>query len=87
VRLHLLRDGAEPKVVTTEFDGTALFGEVPAGKYRLELDPAQAERLRMRLAAPVSVVVAADGQPTEDVTLNVLFDKAPDKGRVDDATQ
>lgn len=87
VRLRLLREGADPKVATTEFDGSAVFGEIPAGDYRLELDPEQAGRLRMRLAAPVPVAVAADGEAAEDFTAEIIFDKAPDEGRADDATQ
>jgi hypothetical protein len=85
VRLRLVREGSEPRIATTEFDGTVVFGEVPAGEYRLELDPAQAERLRMRLTAPVAVSVAADGEASEDVSAEIVFDKAPGEGRVDDA--
>jgi hypothetical protein len=86
VRLRLVREGAEPRVATTEFDGSAVFGEVPAGEYRLELDPSQAERLRMRLAGPVSIAVAADGKPSQDVNAEIVFDKATGEGRTDDAT-
>jgi hypothetical protein len=83
VRLRLTREGAEPLTTTTEFDGTAVFGEVPAGEYRLELDPVQAERLRMRLASPVVVTVTADGEATPDVNAEVLFDKAPAQEETD----
>jgi hypothetical protein len=83
VRLRLVGDGSEPRVVTTEFDGSAVFSDVPAGSYRLELDPAQAERLSMRLAQPVAVIVAADGNPVPDVNAEVVFDR-PVKGEGDE---
>jgi len=57
----------------TEFDGTANFQSVPAGSYAVELDPEQAQRLRMRLVAPVTVVVKPDGSAT-DVEGEVKFD-------------
>jgi hypothetical protein len=60
---------------------------VPAGEYRLELDSAQAERLRMRFAAPVSVAVAADGKPVADVNAEVVFEQSPGEGKDDDATR
>jgi hypothetical protein len=80
VRLRLVREGADPTIATTEFDGTAVFATVPAGEYRLELDPSQAERLRMKLAAPVVVTVTADGKPSNDVDAEVAFDNAPGGG-------
>jgi hypothetical protein len=80
VRLRLSREGGEPVVATTEFDGTAVFADVPAGRYRLELDQDQAERLHMRLTAPVEVVVAADGNPPPDVAAEVVFDEQPAGG-------
>jgi hypothetical protein len=61
VRVRLVREKAEPLVATTEFDGSVVFSEVPAGSYRLELDPEQSDRLHMRLAVPVTVTVEADG--------------------------
>lgn len=45
VRVRLVRDQAEDLISTTEFDGTAVFNEVPAGTYRLELDPEQARSI------------------------------------------
>jgi len=77
VRLLLVRDGVEPRVATTEYDGTAVFSDVPAGTYRLEIEPAQAARLHMRLSAPVTVTVAADGNPVPDVNAEVVFDRRP----------
>jgi hypothetical protein len=76
VRLRLVREGAEPALATTEFDGSVVFAELAAGEYRLELDPLQAERLRMRLTAPILVTVTANGQPS-DVKAEVQFDDAP----------
>ena len=76
VRLLLVRDGKAPRSATTEFDGTAVFGEVPAGRYRLELDPEQAGRLRMRLAAPTEVTVTADGSPVPDIDAEIIFEEA-----------
>jgi hypothetical protein len=87
VRLRLVREGADPRVAITEFDGSTVFGDVPAGEYRLELDPTQAERLRMRLAAPVSIAVAADGEPSKDVDAEIVFAEANNEGRADGATQ
>jgi hypothetical protein len=76
VRLRLVREGTEPALATTEFDGSVVFAELAAGEYRLELDRAQAERLRMRLAAPVLLTVTANGKPSEDVKVEVLFEDA-----------
>lgn len=59
---------------TTEFDGTANFQDAPAGRYRLELDPDQAKRLRMRLTGPVTVDVRLDGALNPDVRAEVQFD-------------
>lgn len=44
---------------STEFDGTAVLEDVKPGLYDLQLDPEQAERLKMRLVQPVEVVVTA----------------------------
>lgn len=76
VRVRLVRDDAEDLTSTTEFDGTAVFNEVPAGSYRLELDPEQARRLKMSLGQPVRVVVNADGEPVPDVEADIVFEPA-----------
>jgi hypothetical protein len=57
----------------TEFDGSANFLDLPAGTYRLELDPEQAARLRMRLLAPVTVTIKPDGAFTPDANAEVEF--------------
>lgn len=61
----------------TEFDGTALFSGVPVGKYRVELEPDQAKRLRMRLAAPVAAEVKNDGGFGADVLAEAVFEARP----------
>lgn len=81
VRLLLIGDGKEPKAVTTEFDGTAVFSALPAGEYRIEIDAEQAKRLRMRLAAPVVVKVSSDGGQSPDVQAEAIFETVdPEQG-------
>jgi hypothetical protein len=58
----------------TEFDGSVSFQDLPSGDYRLELDPEQAQRLRMRLVAPVTVTIKPDGSFTPDANAEVRFD-------------
>ncbi|MGZ3403130.1 MAG: hypothetical protein ACXWKN_07630, partial [Phenylobacterium sp.] len=62
----------------TEFDGSVNFLDVPSGTYRLELEKEQAERLRMRLLAPVSITIKPDGSLTPDVNAEVEFQPRPD---------
>ena len=62
----------------TEFDGSVNFLDLPAGTYRLELDKEQAERLRMRLLAPVSVTIRPDGAITPDANAEVEFEPRTD---------
>ena len=73
-RVRLVDDKGLALEATTEFDGSASFLEAPAGVYRLELDAEQAARLRMRLAAPATVVIRADGEATPDIRAEVVFD-------------
>jgi hypothetical protein len=61
----------------TEFDGTAIFSGVPLGSYRVELDPDQAKRLRMRLTKPISVDVKSDSGFGADVEGEVMFESRP----------
>ncbi|MCH1932447.1 hypothetical protein L9G16_20075, partial [Shewanella sp. A25] len=56
------------------FDGTAIFSGVPLGNYRVELDPDQAKRLRMRLTKPIAVVVKSDSGFGADVQGEVMFE-------------
>lgn len=77
VRVLLTPDQGAPVEGVTEFDGAAIFDAVPAGNYRLQLDPRQADRLRMRLVESPRIVIKADGDFTPDVTVQVRFDPAP----------
>jgi hypothetical protein len=62
----------------TEFDGSVNFLDVPAGSYRLELDKEQAARLRMRLLAPLTVVIKPDGSIAPDASAEVEFEPRGD---------
>ena len=54
LQLRLLRaDGTVASRTRSESDGFFLFERLPAGEYRLELDPQQAATLKIRLEAPV----------------------------------
>jgi hypothetical protein len=75
VQVRLVRAGHDPILATTEWDGSAVFSDVPLGTYRLELDPTQAKRLGMHFAAPVPVTVSADKD--SDVQATVEFSGVP----------
>lgn len=75
VRVLVIREDGEPVEGVTEFDGSVAFEALPAGTYRLELDPEQAERLRMRLKNPVGFTVAPDGGFVADVNAEVVFER------------
>jgi hypothetical protein len=78
-RIRLLdAKGGPPVEGVTEFDGSVNFQDLPAGTYRVELDPEQAQRLRMRLAAPVSITIRPDGGITPDANVVVEFEPKPD---------
>lgn len=64
LRVRLVGSGGRLFEATTQYDGSVVFGELPLGRYRLELDPEQAARLRASLAAPLSFEVGADAAPT-----------------------
>ncbi|HEY0627689.1 MAG TPA: hypothetical protein VGD10_13310 [Allosphingosinicella sp.] len=72
LRVRMVREGAEPIEAVTEFDGSVVIGNLRPGTYRLELEPDQARRLNMRLAAPVEVTVREDGR-TPDVNAEAVF--------------
>jgi hypothetical protein len=77
VRVRLLgQDGSEAKTGTTEFDGSIVFTDVPLGAYKLELDPAQAQQLGMRLVAPVAVRITGDASAPPEVVAEVVFEGA-----------
>lgn len=73
-RLVLIDERGRSYEAGTEFDGTAIFSGVPVGSYRVELEPEQAKRLRMRLVAPISAVVKNDGGFGADVQGEVVFE-------------
>ena len=82
VRIRLVKPGATPIEVSTEFDGTAGFEQLGVGSYDFQLDPEQAERLHMHLVKPVKIVVPPQGGPLPDVTAEVTFERP---GAVDSA--
>lgn len=77
VKVRALRDGAPAVEAVTEFDGSVVFERLPAGRYRFELDSAQAERLDMSFDAPVSFEVPPDGGFIPDVVATVVFRGQP----------
>lgn len=72
LRMRLVHDGQPPITATTEFDGSVVFTGVPPGSYRLEIDPDQARRLRMRLKDAVTLSVTADG--AQDIAAEIIFE-------------
>ncbi len=72
-RIRLVAASGDVLEATTEFDGSADFQDAPAGAYRLELDPEQAARLRMRLVRPVTLTIGTDGAPNPDIKAQVEF--------------
>jgi hypothetical protein len=71
VRVRLVREGAEPILATTEYDGSAFFERVRPGVYQFALDPEQAANLKMRLNQAVTVTVSPD--KVEEIDAEVLF--------------
>ena len=58
LQLRLLRpDGSLAARARSESDGFFLFERLPAGEYRLELDPQQAASLKIRLEGPVTLTL------------------------------
>jgi hypothetical protein len=84
-RIQQVGDKGKTIAGATEFDGSVILDDVPAGAYRLELDPAQAERLRMRLVKPISIVVPGDGSPVPDTVAEVVFEPRADEKNADSA--
>jgi hypothetical protein len=76
VRVQLIRAGAPPVDGVTEFDGSAVFDAVPVGSWRVQLEPLQAGRLRMRLLDQAAVVIKGDGDFAPDVVVQVRFEPA-----------
>jgi len=77
-RIRLVDAKGQAVEGVTEFDGSVNFLDLPAATYRIELDPEQAGRLRMRLAAPVSVTIRPDGSITPDANVVVEFLPRPE---------
>lgn len=82
-QVRLVSDKGLMREAGTEFDGSANFPDLPAGEYRLELDPDQATRLRMRLLATPPITIKGDGGLTPDVQAEVAF--APRPAETDEA--
>ena len=79
-RIRLVDAKGQAVEGVTEFDGSVNFPDLPAGTYSVELDPDQARRLRMRMAAPVSVLIKPDGSATPDANVVVEFAPPPAGG-------
>ena len=74
VRVQLVPDAGSPVDAVTEFDGSAVFDAVPLGRYHLQLDPRQAEKLRMRLLQEPVVTIKGGGDFAPDVVVQVRFE-------------
>jgi hypothetical protein len=74
VRVQLVRPGAPPVDGVTEFDGSAMFDAVPLGAWRVQLEPLQAGKLRMRMLDAASVKIEGNGDFAPDVLVQVRFD-------------
>ncbi|HEY8574507.1 hypothetical protein [Phenylobacterium sp.] len=76
VQLQLVGEDGKIVEAKTEFDGAASFEGVVAGKYTVQLNPEQAQRLRMRLLKPLSVVISSEGF-NSDASAEVAFEPRP----------
>lgn len=76
VRVQLVRPGSPPIDGVTEFDGSAMFDSVPLGDWRVQLEPLQAGKLRMRLLTSPSVRIEGGGDFAPDVLAQVRFEPA-----------
>jgi hypothetical protein len=79
VRLRLEREGEPTVDATTEFDGSFVFDRLTAGKYRISLDPQQAERLAMSAVAPLEFEIPPDGGFAGNLILEVKFTKTAER--------
>jgi hypothetical protein len=73
VRVQLAPLDGAPVQAVTEFDGSAMFDAVPIGRYHVQLDPRQAEKLRMRLLQEPDVTIKGGGDFAPDVVVQVRF--------------
>ncbi|MEO8115455.1 MAG: hypothetical protein ABI655_13800, partial [Phenylobacterium sp.] len=76
-QVRLVSEKGVIRDASTEFDGSASFQDLPAGVWRLELDPDQAARLRMHLVKDASITIKGDGGVTPDVLAEVVFEPRP----------
>lgn len=56
----------------TEYDGYFFLERVPPGKYALRIDPEQASKLGISLAAPIPVKAGLDGGLVGDVVVKII---------------
>lgn len=76
VMLRLVGEKGQIREGTTEYDGSVLFDGLRPGTYRVELEPEQSKRLKMRLTAPASITISGDGGAAPDLAATVVFDDA-----------
>lgn len=77
LRIRAVPDAGTPIEAQTEYDGTVVLGGLRAGHYRIELDPDQAARLRMRLDAPIDFTIDPAGGAVPDRRGIVIFERPP----------
>jgi hypothetical protein len=58
--------------VKTEYDGYFFLEDSPAGDYHIRIEPDQAKKLGIELAAPVAVKAAASGGLVGDIDVNIV---------------
>jgi hypothetical protein len=78
VNVRLVGEKEKAFEAKTEYDGSASFQNLPAGIYRVELEPEQAARLRMSLVKAVTVNIKGDGGFVPDAEAEVKFAPRPD---------
>jgi len=76
VRLKAIGDSGEEREGRTEYDGSVVFDGLRPGAYRIELVAEQAERLHMRLEAPIAFTIGGEGGAAPDLQGVVVFDNA-----------
>jgi hypothetical protein len=72
LRLWLIGPGQPAFAATTGLDGSVVLAGIPAGTYRLEIDPDQALQWRMHFGKPVTLSVAAEERT--GIALEVFFE-------------
>jgi hypothetical protein len=74
VQLQMVNEKGQAFRQSTEFDGSAEFTNLPIGVYHLQIDPDQAQRLRMKLTTPVTVTIKGDGSFIPDQQAELRFE-------------